>query len=66
VHVTINGEPQAIADGATIALLIQRLGINGRRIAVEVNREIIAREQYPAHTLSDGDQVEIVHFVGGG
>jgi len=66
VHVTINGEPQGLNDGLTIADLIIQLGLHERRIAVEVNREIIARERYATRTLTEGDQIEIVHFVGGG
>ena len=66
MRVIINGEPQGLRDGLTIADLVTQLGLNQRRIAVEVNRDIIAREQYPNHSLADGDQVEIVHFVGGG
>ena len=66
MRVVINGEPQNVIDGLTIAGLIQQLGLKQRRIAVEVNREIIARESYEAHALGEGDHVEIVHFVGGG
>ncbi len=66
MHVTINGEPRALAPELTVASLINELGLNQHRIAVEINREIIGREQYAARTLADGDDVEIVHFVGGG
>jgi len=66
VLVIINGEPQRLTDGVTIADLINQLGLNQRRIAVEVNRDIIGREHYAAQALRDGDEVEIVHFVGGG
>lgn len=66
MRVTINGEPQALSEGLTLADLLRQLQLNQRRIAVEVNREIVARELYAAHTLTDGDDIEIVHFVGGG
>ena len=66
MHVIINGEAQTLTDGVTIAALITQLGLNQRRIAVELNREIVAREHYGARALADGDHVEIVHFVGGG
>jgi len=66
VHVIINGDLQVVHDGLTIAELIAQLGLNQRRIAVEINREIIAREHYPQRRLNDGDAVEIVHFIGGG
>lgn len=66
MQLIVNGEPRALLEGFTIARLLDELGLNGRRIAVEVNREIIARERYETRALSEGDQVEIVHFVGGG
>lgn len=62
----VNGEPQELSDALTVAELIAQLSLNGRRIAVEVNREILAPEAYAEHVLADGDEVEIVHFVGGG
>ena len=66
MYVTINGETTQLDDGLTVAALVGQLGLNQRRIAVEINREILAREQYGACALADGDQVEIVQFVGGG
>ncbi len=66
MHVIITGEAQTVNAGATVADLIGQLGLTQRRVAVEVNREIVAREQYPERALADGDCVEIVHFVGGG
>ncbi len=66
MRVTINGEPQSLNEGLMLADLLHQLQLNQRRIAVEVNREIVARELYAAHTLTEGDEIEIVHFVGGG
>jgi thiamine biosynthesis protein ThiS len=66
VRVTVNGEPRDLPDSITIAELVGQLGLSQRRIAVEVNRDILPREQYAAHSLRDGDAVEIVHFIGGG
>lgn len=66
MRVTINGEPQAVTEGLTVAQLVSELHLAQRRIAVEINRELVARERYPAHHLRDGDQIEIVQFVGGG
>jgi sulfur carrier protein len=66
VHVIVNGEPQQVSDRLTVAALVSQLGLHQRRIAVEINREIIAREAYGTRLVSDGDQIEIVHFVGGG
>jgi len=42
------------------------MGLSGRRLAMEVNREIVPRSEYAEHVLHDGDQVEIVHAIGGG
>jgi thiamine biosynthesis protein ThiS len=66
VHVIINGEAQTLSGDLTIADLIGQLGFNQRRIAVELNREIVAREHYGDRALREGDEIEIVHFVGGG
>lgn len=66
MHVIINGEPQTLTEGLTIADLISQLGLNQRRIAIELNREIIAGDDYGTCALRDGDCMEIVHFVGGG
>jgi thiamine biosynthesis protein ThiS len=66
VHVIVNGEPHALCDGLTVAHLVAQLGLQQRRIAVEVNRAIVPREQYSTQALANGDQIEIVHFVGGG
>lgn len=66
VHVIINGEAETLTAGLTVAELIGQLGLNQRRIAVELNREIVAREWYGERALREGDQIEIVHFVGGG
>lgn len=64
--VILNGEQREIREGATIADVAQELGLGTRRIAVEVNRNIIPRDEYATCRLQTGDQVEIVHFVGGG
>jgi thiamine biosynthesis protein ThiS len=66
VHVIINGEAQTVGAGLTVADLIGQLGLNRHRIAVELNREIVGRESYGERALQEGDQIEIVHFVGGG
>jgi len=50
----------------TLADLAAELGLGEKRIAVEVNRDIIPREEYANCHLRDGDEIEIVHFVGGG
>jgi sulfur carrier protein len=62
----INGDEKSFADSLSLAQLIERLGMKGDRVAVELNREIVARTQWPETNLNDGDHLEIVHFVGGG
>jgi thiamine biosynthesis protein ThiS len=66
MHVFVNGEKKSLSDGGTLAQLISVLGMKGDRVAVELNREIVSRAQWDATLLKDGDQLEIVHFVGGG
>jgi len=64
--VTLNGEERECPQGATLADLVAELGLSKRRIAVELNRNIIPRDEYTEHRLQPGDVIEIVHFVGGG
>ncbi len=66
MQIIINGEPTAVAETVTLEALIQQLGFSGKRIAVELNREIVHHGQYGQHLLKDGDQIEIVHAIGGG
>lgn len=66
MQITLNGEPRTFADSLNLAALIEQLGMAGKRIAVELNREIVPYGQYHQHSLRDGDQVEIVHAIGGG
>ena len=61
----INGQEQDLAS-ATLAQLVEQLGMKQDRVAVELNRNIVPREQWPETHLAEGDQLEIVHFVGGG
>ena len=64
--VVVNGEPRAVARSTTIAALLAELGVAVARVAVERNLEIVPKSQYLGTALSDGDRIEIVHFVGGG
>lgn len=63
---TVNGELRRIAPGATIADLVSSLGLDPKKVAVEHNAEIAPRSRLAEIVLSDGDVLEIVHFVGGG
>ena len=66
VQVTVNDEPRRLPAGATVSDLVATLGLGPRRVAVELNREIVTRATYASTVLHDGDTVEIIHFVGGG
>jgi thiamine biosynthesis protein ThiS len=65
VKIVINGQEQSFAP-ITLAMLVEQLGMKQDRVAVERNRNIVPREQWATTQLADGDQLEIVHFVGGG
>lgn len=62
----LNGEEKDYEGPLTLASLISNMGLKSDRVAVELNREIVPREQWQATDLADGDRLEIVHFVGGG
>lgn len=64
--VVINGEETELADGMFVRDLVEKLGLKPERLAVEVNRKIVRKAEWDSTSLSDGDKVEIVHFVGGG
>lgn len=64
--IQLNGEPFELPDGETVAALLTRLDLAGRRVAVELNLDIVPRSQHAATVLSEGDQVEVVHAIGGG
>ncbi|MCQ4278459.1 sulfur carrier protein ThiS [Pseudomonas stutzeri] len=66
MHIQLNGERYELPDGQSVADLLQRLELTGRRLAVELNREIVPRSQHAATTLVEGDQIEVVHAIGGG
>ncbi|MBU1285708.1 MAG: sulfur carrier protein ThiS [Gammaproteobacteria bacterium] len=66
MHVQLNGEAFELPDGTTVAELIDRLDLAGRRVAVELNLDIVPRSQHAATALREGDQVEVVHAIGGG
>lgn len=66
MQIVLNGEKTEQKEGLTIAGLLAQLGIGLERVAVEVNLDIVPKARYDSHLLSDGDRIEIVHFVGGG
>lgn len=66
MDVTINGEPQRLAEPITVAALLESRGMAGKRVAVEKNGEIVPRGRHAETCLADGDKIEIVVAVGGG
>lgn len=66
MRIQLNGEAFELPDGATVAALIDRLDLAGRRVAVELNLDIVPRSQHLTTVLREGDQVEVVHAIGGG
>ncbi len=66
MNLTINGESRVVSLAESLGALIEQLGMKSDRVAIELNREIVPREQWAVTPLQDGDRLEIVHFVGGG
>jgi len=66
MHLFINGDEKTFEGPLSLAQLIDQMGMKADRVAVELNREIVARTQWAATELRDGDRLEVVHFVGGG
>ena len=66
MRIEVNGQPREVAANVTVAALLRELGIADGPVAVERNRAIVPRAQHEATTLREGDQLEVVQFVGGG
>lgn len=66
MQIHVNGDPTELPADAPMSALIAQLGLGGRRIAVEVNQELVPKSRFDDHRLHDGDRVEIIHAVGGG
>lgn len=66
IQVVVNGQPRAVAAGATVQDLITALGLAGKPVAVERNREVVPKARHGETALAAGDQLEVVTFVGGG
>lgn len=66
MQIQLNGDTKQLAGETTVGELVTALALTGRRIAVEVNEEIVPRSQHDAIRLAEGDRVEIVHAIGGG
>ena len=66
MKVFVNGESRELSGEPSLAELIQQLDLPATRIAVELNREVVRRNDWSGTMLHEDDRVEIVHFVGGG
>ena len=66
MQIIVNGEARALPDGQTLTELVDALELSGRRIAIERNGEIVPRSRYDGIVLDDGDELLIVHAIGGG
>ena len=66
MKIVLNGREEDVASDATLADLVAASGLAGKRVAIEVNREIVPRSDYPARVLAAGDRIDGVHAIGGG
>jgi len=66
MNIQLNGQNREVADGMTIAALLESLELTGKRLAVEVNEDLVTRTKFDSHQLNEGDHVEIVQAIGGG
>ena len=66
MRIEVNGEAKDVAPDITVGALLSLLGVSDGPVAVERNRQIVPRAAHANTTLSEGDQLEVVHFVGGG
>jgi sulfur carrier protein len=66
MDILLNGQPRHIPEASTLLDLLTTEGLHERRLAVEVNLDIIPRAQHAEYQLKSGDRVEVVHAIGGG
>jgi thiamine biosynthesis protein ThiS len=64
--ITLNGDKHELAEPLSVSALLQRLEIDARRVAVELNLAVVKKAAYDSSVIKEGDEVEIVNFVGGG
>ena len=64
--IRLNGDPHDIPGPLSVSSLLQQLDIDARRVAVELNLTVVKKAAYDSSVINDGDEVEIVNFVGGG
>ena len=66
MKILLNGQEKSLEPPMTVAALLQDMGLGDRRVAVEVNREIVPRSRHGEFQLKDNDRVEVVFAIGGG
>ena len=66
MKIILNGEERLLENSPTLGQLVEQLGMKADRVAIERNRNIVPRNDWPTTLIQDGDRLEIVHFVGGG
>jgi len=66
IDIRINGQPRTVAIGTTVTSLVAELGLTGKPVAVERNREVVPKAHHASTVLAAGDELEVVTFVGGG
>jgi sulfur carrier protein len=66
LHIEVNGEPRTARAGMTVAGLLEELNVQPDRVAVELNLQILDRQEFAQRGLNEGDRVEIISFIGGG
>ena len=66
MQIQVNGERRELRDGSRLSDLLKELSLAPERVAVELNHQVVRRNEWPNTILKEGDRLEIVHFVGGG
>jgi sulfur carrier protein len=66
ISVVINGTTREVPEDVHLDALLELFSLPSRRVAVELNKTVVRRNDWPKNVLKDGDQIEVVHFVGGG
>lgn len=66
MRIVLNGEPRTLSVVLSVTQLLEEMGLAGRRVAVEVNQEIVPRSRHAEYRLKDDDHVEVVFAIGGG
>ncbi|PWG63152.1 thiamine biosynthesis protein ThiS [Spiribacter halobius] len=66
IEILLNGEPYRLPPGACVGDLLETLELAGRRVAIELNEEVLPRSEHASHPLQPGDRVEVVRAIGGG